>query len=276
MKFKLKSSYIIGISIGLAIVLIGYFTAGAGNLLNFIIGIAVIIGTLPFVIENIRESRVNEENEQMFLEFSRNLVENVRTGTPISKSIMNLKDKDYGTLTRHVKKLANQIMIGISVKDALQIFAEEVDNNVVTRAVGLISEAEKGGGSIEKTLQSVASSTLQIDKIQKERKAVIYNLAVQGYIIFFIFVIIMLILEFKIVGIAASISTDFSTVSAQTAISRPDFSRPFLILLLEQGFFTGLVIGKLSEGNFKSGIKHSFAMVVFALLISTGARAFFG
>ncbi|MEK6848331.1 MAG: type II secretion system F family protein, partial [Nanoarchaeota archaeon] len=200
----------------------------------------------------------------------------VRTGTPISKSIMNLKDKDYGTLTRHVKNLANQIMIGISVKDALQIFAEEVDNNVVTRAVGLISEAEKGGGSIEKTLQSVASSTLQIDKIQKERKAVIYNLAVQGYIIFFIFVIIMLILEFKIVGIAASISTDFSTVSAQTAISRPDFSRPFLILLLEQGFFTGLVIGKLSEGNFKSGIKHSFAMVVFALLISTGARAFFG
>ncbi len=268
-----KKSHWIGISIGVAIAIISSVLFN-GNLRIFFYGISIIIAALPFVISSIRESRINGENEEMFLEFARNLVENVRTGTPISKSIINLKDKDYGSLSPHVQKLAHQIGIGISVKQALHIFAEDVNNNVVKRAVGLIGEAEKGGGSIEKTLESVAASTAQIEKIQKERKAVIYNLAVQGYIIFFIFVIIMLILEFKIVGIALSISTDFTSIGT-SPLTNPDFSSPFLILLLEQGFFTGLVIGKLSEGNFKAGIKHSFAMVVFALLISTGTRAFF-
>jgi hypothetical protein len=45
---------------------------------------------------------------------------------------------------------------------------------------------------------------------------------------------------------------------------------------LSQGFFAGLVIGKISEGSIKSGLKHSLALVAMALIISTGARAFFG
>jgi hypothetical protein len=45
-------------------------------------------------------------------------------------------------------------------------------------------------------------------------------------------------------------------------------------LLLFQGFFAGLVIGKISEGTIKSGLKHSFVLVAVALLISTGANIF--
>ena len=48
----------------------------------------------------------------------------------------------------------------------------------------------------------------------------------------------------------------------------------FLILVLVQSLFTGLVVGKLSEGNIKSGIKHSAILIAAAYLIITGARAF--
>ena len=51
-----------------------------------------------------------------------------------------------------------------------------------------------------------------------------------------------------------------------------DFSFAFLALLIIQGLFAGLVIGKLSEGNVKAGIKHSFIMIAMAVLISTGSR----
>jgi hypothetical protein len=44
--------------------------------------------------------------------------------------------------------------------------------------------------------------------------------------------------------------------------------------LVFQGFFAGLVIGKLSEGTVKSGLKHSIILVIIAILISTGARVF--
>lgn len=60
-----------------------------------------------------------------------------------------------------------------------------------------------------------------------------------------------------------------------SAASQGNISAPMIYLLVLQGFFTGLVIGKLAEGNFKSGIKHSFIMVALSLLIYTGAKAFF-
>jgi hypothetical protein len=46
--------------------------------------------------------------------------------------------------------------------------------------------------------------------------------------------------------------------------------------LLVQGLFAGLVIGKISEGSVKAGLKHSFIMVLAAFLVSTGTRIIFG
>ena len=58
----------------------------------------------------------------MFLEFSRDLVEGVKTGTPISKSVINIRNKNYGSLNPYIDKLANQISLGIPIKDALDNF----------------------------------------------------------------------------------------------------------------------------------------------------------
>ena len=57
-------------------------------------------------------------------------------------------------------------------------------------------------------------------------------------------------------------------------LSSDDLSRPLFFMLLLQGLFSGLAIGKLSEGSIKAGVKHSFIMVIAAFLISTGAKLF--
>lgn len=96
----------------------------------------------------------------------------------------------------------------------------------------------------------------------------------------------MLVMEFKILPLTSGISQigglsgDFSSVargetSAASTTSIEDLSNPFLYLLLAQGFFAGLTIGKLAEGTMKAGIKHSFIMTVTAFLVSTGVRLAF-
>jgi flagellar protein FlaJ len=223
----------------------------------------------------------------MFLEFTRNLAESVNTGTPVSKSIINMKNRNYGALTPNVIKLANQIELGIPLNTALRNFARDVDNVVISRAVALISEAEKAGGQIDYILESVAKSISEVEKLKKERKAAIYNLVVQGYIIFFIFIGIMLIMKFKILPITSEIgsignigsdlgSTGELGVSAGAGFSVKELSEPFLYLLLAQGFFAGLTIGKLAEGSIKKGIKHSFVLMAISFLITTGADVFIG
>jgi len=217
----------------------------------------------------------------MFLEFARNLVESVKTGTPISKSIINVRDKPYGVLSENIRKLANQISLGVPLSSALQTFSRDVKNKAISRALTLIGQAERSGGEIGGILESVTEAVSTSDKLKKERKAAISSLVVQGYIIFIVFIIIILVLQFQIlpliVGIVPSAgSLGIGGIGGGAPIEQEELSNAFLYLLLIQGLFSGLTIGKLSEGTVKPGIKHSFILMLLAFLISTGANVILG
>ncbi len=275
----MEKGKILGIVLGVLIIVSSIIWLGDSELMYLIMGLGAIIGALPFVISAVASTTHEKEIERMFLEFSRNLVESVNSGTPISRSIINIKGKDYGALTPHIDKLANQISLGIPLQQALKVFAEDTESPVIKRAVSQISEAEKAGGDIEKILESVAESVSEIEKLKKEQKSAIYNLVVQGYIIFLVFIAIILVVQFKILPLTSTIGsygaeTDI-TQFRNVGLSAEKFSNPFLFLIITQGVFTGLVIGKIAEGKVKAGIKHSFILSALSFLILMGARAVF-
>jgi len=278
---ELKKIHWIGIGFGAAIIAAS-FLFWRTQFFFFIIWFGVLIAASPFVLSVMQKTRIAQEKEEMFLEFARNLVESVKTGTPISKSLVNLKKKPFGSLSKHVEKLANQIALGIPLKTALQIFANDVDNETVSRTITLIGQAEKAGGNIADILEAVAKAVNMTDKLKKERKSTVSTLATQGYIIFIVFIVIVLVMQFYIIpmisGIAnvGSLGTTGVATSSGTAISASEIGRAFLYMLLIQGLFTGLVIGKLAEGDIRAGVKHSFALIVLAFAISTVANILFG
>jgi len=272
------------IGIGLAAVLLALAFVLYGTKFFFLLfGLGVLVALAPFVFSIMHENRVASEKEEMFLEFSRNLVESVKTGTPISKSILNVKDKAYGELSPHVRKLANQITMGIPLNAALKVFSNDINNKTVSRAITLIGQAERAGGEIGEILESVAEAVSMSDKLKKERKAAISTLVVQGYIIFFVFLVIILVMQFQILPMVSGVSdigdigiSGIGSVGTTGGVSQEEMSSSFLYMLLIQGFFTGLAIGKLSEGNVKAGVKHSFALMILAFIISAGANILMG
>jgi len=279
---EIKSGQIISVGIGFLIIVIGLLI---GNKYTAIIlGIGFLVAVLPFVLSIMEKNKIENEKERMFLEFSRNLVESVKTGTPISKSIINAKDKNYGFLSPYIKKLANQISLGIPFSIALRTLAIDIENKNISRALTLIGQAETAGGNISEILESVTGAVNMSDKLKKERKSSISTLIVQGYIIFVIFIAIILILQFKILPMLSGIN--IAGVSGVTigglslssigGVSSQELSGAFLNMILIQGFFNGLVIGKLAEGNIKAGIKHSFALMLISFFVSTIANLLFG
>ena len=279
---EIKKIHIIGIVSSLLILILSLFLMNT-NLFFLVLGIGILIGIFPFVFSIMQETKVATEKEEMFLEFARNLVESVKTGTPVSKSILNIKDKAYGALSENIKKLANQISLGIPLSFALSVFSKDVNNKTISRALTLIGQSEKSGGEIGIILESVAKAVSMSDKLKKERKAVISALVVQGYIIFFIFMIIILVMQFKIIPMISGISGADVTggIAGLGGISggetaQEEVSSSFLYLLLIQGFFSGLTIGKLTEGNIKAGIRHSFTLMMVSFLVSAGASLFLG
>ncbi|MCK5606601.1 type II secretion system F family protein [Candidatus Pacearchaeota archaeon] len=276
---KIGVPHIVAIVIGLIMVGIAFLFLGTTTF-PLIIGAAIIISSSPFVISMINETRVENEKEAMFLEFARNLVESVKTGTPVSKSIINVKNKPYGVLTKHIEKLSNQITLGIPLSTALTIFAKDVNNKTITRAITLIGQAEKAGGDIGEILEAVAGAVNTSDKLKKERKAAISTLVIQGYIIFIVFIAIIIVMQFRILPMLSGIA-EVGTLGdlgggVGEAISASEIAGAFLYLLLVQGFFSGLTIGQLSEGDAKAGIKHSFALMILAFVVSATTNTLFG
>jgi flagellar protein FlaJ len=267
-------------SVGVAFVLMSveFFLILDMDLRVFVMVLTLILSLLPLLVSFIVAERSQNEKDTRFLEFSRDLVENAKSGTPIVKGILNLQNRDYGTLSSHVKKLASQLTLGIPLTQALQTFARETKSRVISRSVTLISEAQTAGGRIETILESVASSVNQIDTLKKERKSSVSNLITQGYIIFVVFIVIMLIMEFSILPMLDGIGGGDTSIGSLSpgGVEDDDLTRPLFVLLLTQSFFAGLVIGKISEGSIKSGIRHSFILLTLTLLVTTGARVLFG
>lgn len=266
---------IVGIMIGVLIAGLG-FGFLSGNQLYFVLVVAIIFAVLPFVISVVIEQNFEKEKNERFLEFSRDLVGSVKSGTPVAKSIINLRSRDYGPLNLNIQKLANQISLGIPLTSALRTFANDSGSRVISRAVGLISEAEKSGGKIETIMESVSSSVSQIEEVKKERQSGVVNLVVQGYLIFIVFIVIMLVLEFKIIPLTSGIADIKSLSVVNQSSNLSNFSTPLFVMMIVQSIFAGLVIGKISEGELKAGVKHSFILLALTLLITTGARVLFG
>jgi len=293
---KLKKPEVIAIISSLVVIILSFILLNVNilegftkplldiKMFYFILAISLIIGGFPFLINLMMESKRETDIEEMFLEFSRDLVEGVESGTPISKTILNLRNKNYGALNQHVKKLSNQVELGIPLKTAFDVFSRDIKSDVISRAITLIKEAERSGGEIEKILGSVAYSLNQTQVLKKERRATVSALVVQGYIIFFIFLIIMLVMQFKILPIVSEMgqitTADSGTIGQDNvkpkanAITPEQISNSFLYLILVQGFFIGLVIGKISEGRVKMGLKHSFILVAISAVVASGARLF--
>lgn len=242
-----------------------------------IVIMAFVAGAAPFLKDLLDENKRQKEIETEFLEFVRNLVESVRSGVSIPQAIVHASKADYGALNYYVKKLAHHIEWGYPLHHALKIFADGTKNPVIKRSIEIVTQAEKSGGDMAAVLEAVTTSVLEIQKIKDERKATSFNQTIQGYIIFFIFVAIMVVMQVYLLpqlkGIGADISKgmggQMSFIGGSSCSVGADIGGAFSGIIIVQGIFAGLMIGKFSEGNFKFGIKHSVIMVIVGYLLLT-------
>lgn len=275
MKYRFKKKYLIGITIAFLIILLNFLYFLKTRWFYSILIISLVIASIQFWIDFFNELKRQKEIEQKFLEFIRALVSTVRSGLPIPQSIVSIADEDYGALNPHVKKLKNQLEIGIPLHNALITFSEDTGNSVIKRSVSIVIEAEKSGGDIENVLESVVGSVVSVKKMKEERKGEAYSQIVQGYIVFFVFIAIMLVLQLKLFPQLTTMSGSFGSTLGEMGIlggvsgegGALNLDRIFLGLVLIQGFFAGIMIGKFSEGSLKQGLLHSLILMTLSTLV---------
>ena len=191
--------------------------------------------------------------EEMFPRFLRDVTESLNSGMTLPQAFKAVSLNDYGVLTPFVRDMAAKISFGITFEKVLENFANEVNTSAMKRSVQMIIETHRSGGTVATVLDAVAESLQELEKLKKQRISTIYTQMVNGYIIYIIFLGIMIALSsFLLPTFEIDLLPNMQSM----------FTELFVSLIVVQGFFSGIAIGKLSEGTFLAGVKHAAVLII--------------
>ncbi|MBI2142606.1 type II secretion system F family protein [Candidatus Woesearchaeota archaeon] len=195
MILKFEARHRAALIVALTILIMDFYLFLGRILFVPLMAIVVTVAWLPYWADIFNENKKQKELEARFPEFVRNLTGAIKSGMPAASAVVHVAETDYGSLNTYVKKLANQIEWAIPFRKAFTNFGKETNNAVIKRAIATVIQAEQAGGNIEDVLSSITESLLQIKKIREERKASLHAQIMQSYVIFFVFLGVMIIIQ---------------------------------------------------------------------------------
>ena len=297
------------IGVFIALVLAAAATGSVALIVDMLfLGMLVLI--VPYSLYKFVHLKKIRSYENEFPNFLRDVAEGQRAGLSLVQAMQSVSKSDYGPLSKEVRKMVNQLSWNVPMEKVLKNFGERVaDSKIVTRSLLIIDQANKSGGNIEDTMDSLAANIESIKEVQQEKSVLLNQQVVMMYAIFFIFLgITIALIKFLIPLLQTQAQTGgfgvqgfnpnpctacvgsgdpacigcntFSTITVAFDLGNPAdvssyYKSLFLAMILIQGFFSGLIAGQIGSDSVTVGIKHSMIMllsgfIIFLVVVKTG------
>lgn len=238
-------------------------------------GVLIALGPYGFLIAK-EASRVRRLEER-FPDFLREIASSHKGGLTLAESVSVAARADYGPLSEEVKRMADQIAWNVPFTEALERFSDRVRTPLVQRAVNLILEANRSGGSSTDILLAAARDAREIKTLENERRISMSLYTMIIYITFFVFLGVAAVLYAQFVpqlvesskaaagvraqgGAIGSAGAGSVNLGAET-LSAADFQLFYFLAALVQALGDGIVAGLMGTGRAVLGLRHSFLMV---------------
>lgn len=223
--------------------------------IDHIIIIAALIAMIPFGIDTTLQKRRLRNKEKLYTEFLFKLSELMRGGLNPIKGVVELAKTDLAELTPHVRLAGTLMSFGKGFDEAMRSMAASLKSSLITRYTELIIQASYAGGSVADLILKCSEDMRSIIEIEREKEG---NLAQYVFIFYFAQAIIVFIAYTLSNSLFPFLmSTGASSFLGKNALVGLDFRTGFFHLILINAFFGGLIIGKITEGEAKFGLKHS-------------------
>ncbi|MBS3054965.1 MAG: type II secretion system F family protein [Candidatus Aenigmarchaeota archaeon] len=248
------------------------------NIFSVINVMAGFIFVLPIILYKYNQHNAIKHLEELFPVFLRDFVEAIRGGMTVPQAFNTIQKNDYKSLNPFIKKMAAQMDWGVPVDKVLLRFAKNSKSKLIARVVSSVVESHRFGGNLADTFDALSNTSLEVDRLRQERKLYLSSQMMTGYIVFFVFLSVIIGLQKFLVPSLAQVSGEDIGLSGLGGATNPniaaEYSAIFRNLILLQGGFAGLAVGKMSEGSTVSGLKHSMFMMVIGFLVFTLANVF--
>jgi len=236
-----------------------------------IIVIAILLVVSPIIGIRYMGYRKVKEMEETFPVFLRDLVESIRGGMTVPHAFKSVSENDYKSLTPYIKKMSAQMDWGIPVEKVLENFSKKSKSKLISRIIYSVVESHKFGGNLADSFDALSGTSLEVERLRAERKLYLHSQMLTGYVIFFVFLAVIIGLGKFLIPSLVDVSPESLGMPAGTVAENvaAEYKEVFRNLILIQGLFAGLAVGKMAEGAIVAGFKHSLFMIFVGIVVFT-------
>jgi len=207
---------------------------------------------------------------------------NIRAGYIPSRALILSARKEFGPLAEAIKRAGKEIMSGKSLDEGLREIPAAIKSDDLKRSIDLIIQGIRGGGQIVALLEENAKDIRRRQAIEKEIKAntMMYAifiafagcLGAPGLYALSSYLTTTMSELGPDISMSGEISSKVSFIQLKGAEISPDFLFQFcLAAILITTVFGGIILGLISTGREKEGLKYAPLLSIVAIFVFLGA-----
>ncbi|MEA3282796.1 MAG: type II secretion system F family protein [Euryarchaeota archaeon] len=235
--------------------------------LDRIIVFALLIAIIPYSIDTYRQKRRQKRREVAYSEFLFKLSELMRGGIDPIRGVIDLSTTDLGAITDNVRGAASAMVLGHSFSDAMNDMAEALGSKLITRYTALVVQAAYTGGAVADLILRTSEDLRAVIGIEREKDGNLKQYVVIFYLAQGIIVMLAYILSTSLLPLIQGMGMEL--LFGNSGVSEINFERGFFHMIMLNALFGGIIIGQITEGEMKHGLKHSAILVIACYIVCT-------
>jgi archaellum biogenesis protein FlaJ (TadC family) len=240
------------------------------------IGIVLIIPFYLFISERLKKSSEIKKMEEVFPDFIELMSSNLRAGMTIEKALLLSSRKEFAPLDKEISLLGKDIITGKEINHALLDMALRINSEKIRKTIEVIISGIKSGGNISVLLEETA--------VNMRERAFIEKRAASNVLMYEIFIFFAVAIGAPVLfGLSSALVQIMTNILSTIPVGQMYTNAPFTLtkitisvtfitylsiaFLIATSFLASMIIGLVSKGDEKSGLKYSIPLMAISVLV---------
>jgi flagellar protein FlaJ len=244
--------------------------------LGVFIGFNVVYFSMRFM-HNLKKAERIKKIEDVFPDFLSLVSSNLRAGMTVDRAMLLSARPEFDPLDKEIIQTGKDISTGKPVESALKAMSERINSDKIDKTLLIILSGIRAGGNLAVLLEDTSRNMRQRGFVEKKAAS-----QVLMYVIFiFLAVSIFAPGLFSLSGVLVDTMTELmadidmdssSGFNAPISFSQIGISSTFifyfsLCFIVAMDFMAALVLGLVSKGDEKEGLRYLPVMLILSLSI---------
>ncbi len=279
MKFQKPNPKKIIISLIISLAIASYVLYDTKSWLYSLIAIVVVFTLIQvylLVREKLKESAKIKKMETVFPDFIELMASNLRAGMTIDKALLISSRKEFSPLDEEILKVGKEIITGEEIDHALIKMSDRINSVKIQKTINIILSGIRSGGNLAVLLEQTAINLRERNFVEKRAAS-----NVLMYVIFIFFAVavgaptlfgLSSILVSTLTNILSTLPEVQTTVSLPFSLTKINVSLTFityfsLIFIATTDIMASLILGLVSKGEEKAGVKYMIPLIAISLTV---------